>query len=168
MPSNIVNLGDLVPGLEGKTFRLPQGEDSNGNARYLDLHVPGDLDSETVFGFLALFEEMVAAQERMGEMQAKVAAGDAQVTDGLRLASEEMEKLTASIKERLLAVFQLANPDLKALPFGQATTMAVLGEILKMMGLAEPVDLPEPPGPPTPRRKPQDRRKKVTRSPARK
>lgn len=157
MPSNIVNLNELVPGLEGKTFTI-----TRANGHEDSYYVPGDLDSETVFEFLALFEEMVSFQEKVNDLQEKVAAGEQDVAPALREQTSAVRELTDSIKAKLLAVFQIADPSLTALPFGQATTMAVLGEVLQMMGLAAQ-DLPEPPPPPPPPtpRKPQDRKRKA-------
>lgn len=139
---NIVNLGELVPGLEGKTFVLPRADGEE--ERY---HVPGDLDSERVFEFLALFEDMVRFEQEIAELRREAADDETKVGKLLEEQLKGLRVLTEKIKAKLLAIFQLSNPELKVLPFGQATTMAVLGEILEMMGLAskEEKELPSPP-----------------------
>lgn len=142
----IVNLGDLVPGLEGKTFRLPKGADAAGEPLYEDYHVPGDLDSETVFEFLHLFEEMVRFQQEARRLQAEAGEDEDKQNKALAEVMANLKSLNESIKAKLLTVFQIANPELESLPFGAATTTVVLGEILEMMGLATPP--PEFPLPP--------------------
>lgn len=144
MAGSIVNLGELVPGIEGKTFRLPQGDG------FVDYHVPGDLDSETVFTFLALFEKMVEYEQEVKKVrdEAEQKPDETSLAEVLAGQTDALHKLTDEIKAKLLVVFQVANPELKSLPFGTATTMVVLGEILEMMGLAEKAHLPEPPRPP--------------------
>lgn len=167
MSGNIVNLGELVPGLEGKTFVLPRADGTE--ERY---HVPGDLDSETVFEFLKLFEDMVTFEQKIKDLRAQAPQEeDADIAPLISEQTNALRDLTNSIKAKLLAVFQLANPDLKELPFGQATTMTVLGEILEMMGLAAPAELPMPDGavPPTPNRAARrNTARKTTTSPTRK
>lgn len=160
--ANIINLEDLVPGIEGKTFRVPSGVDEKGEKTYASYHVPGDLDSETVFEFLRLFEDMTEFQTK--RVQLEQAAGDdpEKTAKAVSETMDAMKQLNDKVKEKLLAVFQVANPELTALPFGAATTMVVLGEILEMMGLAAPADLPEPPDPPRPTRKPRDRQPKAS------
>lgn len=155
--SNIVNLEDLVPGLEGKTFRMPVGVEEDGvTKRYEDYHIPGDLDSETVFEFLKLFEDMVQFQARSRELQTD--AGDDPEANAQALAEtmQALRDLNDAVKAKLLVVFQVARPDLKTLPFGASTTMVVLGVVLEMMGIAAPSDgvaeLPVPPDPPEPNR----------------
>lgn len=162
MPSNIVNLNELVPGIEGKTFKitLADGEEQS-------YYVPGDLDTETVFEFLALFEDMVRFQEKITELRTQASEDEnADVSVLLNHQTDALRELTEKIREKLLAVFQIADPDLKVLPFGNATIMVVLGEVLEMMGLAgSGEDLPEPEekvDPPT-RRVPQDRKPKAAR-----
>lgn len=148
MAGNIVNLGDLVPGIEGTTFHLPKGEDADGNPIVETYYVPGDLDSETVFEFLGLFESM---SEMMIERKRLVdEAGDDLVKqrDATREILANMKKLNEDIQAKLLPIFQLSDPDLKSLPFGAQATSVVLGIILEMMGLAVPIadgDLPLPP-----------------------
>lgn len=150
MAGNIVNLNDLVPGLEGTTFQITRADGATESYT-----VPGDLDTETVFEFLKLFEDMVEFQSRAQQLRADAGEDVEANAQAIAETLESLRRLNDSVKEKLLAVFQLANPDLKVLPFGAATTMVVLGKVLEMMGIASPVQ--ELPVPPT-RRKPQDRK----------
>lgn len=144
MPADIINLEDLVPGLAGKTFKLPNGADEAGETTYDDYHVPGDLDTETVFEFLKLFEDMVKFRQRVTELQTAAGEDEEKTATAITETMASLKALNDSVKAKLLTVFQIANPELKTLPFGSSTTMVVLGEILQMMGIAAP-ELPLPP-----------------------
>lgn len=138
MPANIINLNEVVPGLDGTTFQI------NGT----DYHVPGDLPVETTFRMLALFEELISFEEKSAVTMTKKssAAGIAEVRGGLK-------KVTDRINEELLAIFKLSDPALESLPFGSQTTAVVLAEVFKALGLASDggrQELPSPP--PSPRK----------------
>lgn len=140
MSGNVVNLNELVPGLEGKTFTITRADGTEES-----YHVPGDLDSKTVFEFLGLFEKMVEFQEEANRLQAEVNEDPTKEKEALTATLKGMQDLNDDMKARLLVVFQKSNPDLKELPFGSQTTMVVLGHVLEMMGLSEQEGLPGPP-----------------------
>ena len=136
MPSNIVNLEEVVPGIEGKTFTL-------GDKSY---HVPGDLPTDTIFEMLALFEDLVKFQEEASTQIAKNTSAAS-----VQKVREKLRELTDMIDAKLLAIFQIDQPDLESLPFGSKSTNYILGEIFEMVGLASKEPLGALPAPPTPR-----------------
>jgi hypothetical protein len=140
MPANVINLEEVVPGLSGTTFEMPDGK------KY---HVPGDLPTETVFKMLALFEELVSFEEKSATAMSKEAS-----SASISKVREGLKAVTDRINEELLAIFRLSDPKLETLPFGSQTTAVVLGEVFKALGLASDggrQELPSPP-PVAPRR----------------
>jgi hypothetical protein len=172
MSSNLVNLDELVPGIQGTTFKYKD----------VDYTLRGDLPSSTVFEFLALYDELTKFQ---GEAHTAGAASDAAQQAALKSGDEnaqraaaaaaaeaileirdKLEKVTGQIRERLLTVFRLEHPDLEELPFGNQTTIIVLGEVLRTMGIGSSPVEPAPVPTPAPR-KPRARKataKKTTTS----
>lgn len=135
--SNIVNLNDLVPGLAGTTIIYNDQE----------YRIRGDLPSETVFEFLSLYDDLIAFRGEAAK------AAEEQDADALVKTRDRLQEMTAAIRERLLDVFKLEHPEMKELPFGNQTTLLVLGEVLKAMGLGT-VEDPQPPAPkPAPRKR---------------
>lgn len=120
--SNLLDLNELVPGLAGT--RVIYGEQ--------EFKIRGDLPSETVFEFLALYDDLLKFQQ---EAVKAAASNDLSQIQAVR---SDLEKITSAIQERLLAVFKLEHPDMEKLPFGNQTTLIVLGEVLAAMGLAAP------------------------------
>lgn len=154
--AELVNLDELVPGIAGVEFKY----------RDQTYHVPGDLDTETVLEFLALYQTLM---ENATEAT-KLDASEMTEAEQLQKAEELRAQMKSSmdvVREKLLAVFRLSDPDLKSLPFGQQTTMIVLGKVLEMMGVAAPADTEDGdlPVPPT-KRVPQDRKPKAPRKKA--
>jgi hypothetical protein len=140
MPSNIVDLEEVVPGIAGMTFKLAGHE----------YHVPGDLPTDTTLELLGLFEELIAFEVESAEAMAKNPS-----TEVITKIREGLKKTNDMIEERLLAVFQIAQPDLEKLPFGSKSTNYVLGEIFAMVGIASKADPAGPlPAPPTQPKRP--------------
>lgn len=138
--SNIVDLDELVPGIDGTIIKY-KGE---------QYKVRGDLSSETIFEFLALYDTLI--EFRADAVEA------AESEDPVKLVEvrDRLEQITREIRDRLLKVFQLEHPDLEELPFGNQTTMIVLGEVLAAMGIGGRAVEPAPvPPTPAPRRTPK-------------
>lgn len=144
MPSNVINLEEVVPGISDTIFKMPDGT---------ELVVPGDLPTETTFELLALFGDLVQFQENAAE---KVAA-ESSSSDVVAEVRSDLKKVTDLIDAKLLAIFQIRQPDLKVLPFGSKSTNYVLGAIFEMVGIASPTQPAGPlkPPPPTKPRKPR-------------
>lgn len=129
--SNLVNLDEIIPGIQGTTLQY-KGE------KYV---IPGDLPSEVVFEFLALYDELLEFQMKTAaDVEADKPASVLEIRGGL-------EKITLKIREKLLEVFQLEQPDMTKLPFGNQGTLAVLGYVFQAAGLGAPagVDAGPPP-----------------------
>lgn len=135
--SNLINLDELVPGIQGTTFTYQGSE----------YKLRGDLPSEQVFEFLALYDELLAFRARA------VKAAEEGKPDAVQKIRSDLEGITGQIRERLLDVFQLEHPDMEKLPFGNQTTLIVLAEVLKTMGVGAVEAAPDPPTPARPKRK---------------
>ena len=158
MPTEVVNLDELVPGIAGLDFVY----------RDKTYHVPGDLDTTTVMEFLALYQDLVVQAFEQSQVEIEGLSTEEQV----KLANDLRATMSSQMdlaRDKLLTVFQITDPELKTLPFGHETTMIVLGKILHMMGIAADKDeepLGELPVPPTKTpRKPRDRQPKAPRKP---
>lgn len=137
MPSNIINLADVVPGIEDTTFKMPDGT---------ELVVPGDLSTETTFELLALFEDLIKFQEDASKQVATKKASAAVVSK----VRADLKTVTDKIDALLLGIFQIRQPDLEKLPFGSKSQNYVLGAIFETVGLASKTELAGPlPAPPT-------------------
>lgn len=80
-----------------------------------ELRIPGDISTELVFGVFHAFRELHDVSEE-GK-------------------PEEVERANASIREQLLQLFQIRQPEMKSLPFGIKTTPIVIQEILSKLGV---------------------------------
>lgn len=132
--SNIVNLNEIVPGLETVVFKY--------NDRTFE--VPGDLPSKTVFEFLALFDDLLGFQKDAADA---VASQDPEKVLEVR---QKLQEITTTIEQALLKVFQIRQPELKEWPFGSRSTVPILGAVLAGLGIGGSA-VAEDPTPPAPK-----------------
>lgn len=126
MPSNVTNLDDIVGGDHAFIYR---------ETEYL---IPGDPQTETVFEFLKLYDDLLEAQQ--------AALTDDPSKEGLAGKREDVERLILTIRAKLLVLFQELNPDMKTLPFGHRSTMIVMTRVLGLLGVTIE-QVPDPPAP---------------------
>jgi hypothetical protein len=147
--SNVVNLDEIV------------GTDIEFIFRGETYVFPGDPSTESVFGFIDLYSDLLEAQQAAAEAAAKDGT-NAQALAGKR---DEIKKLLDKARDGLLAMFQERDPDMKVLPFGHRSTMAVLQYALRQLGVTVP-DAPEDPPAPAPKRKAPARASSVKKQPS--
>lgn len=80
-----------------------------------ELKIPGDINTQRVFEIFNAFQELHGVTEE----------GD----------PAEIERANALIREQLLKLFQIRQPEMEELPFGIKTTPIVIQEILKLLGV---------------------------------
>lgn len=117
--SNIVNLDEMVPGIKGTVFKYDGKE----------YRLRGDLPTKTVFEMLSLYDDLIEFRE---SAQKAAETNDPKAILAMR---EALDNATGRINEKLLEVFQLEHPTMKELPFGGQSTIIVLGEVLKAVGI---------------------------------
>jgi hypothetical protein len=113
----IVELDELVP--DDVVFRY----------KGTDYPIPGDIDVETTFRLLKLFQRAAEA-EGSTDLDAR-------------------EQVNIEVRDALLGLFQQRDPDLAELPFGVIAFRHVLSEVLQAMGLVFVAGDGEGEGPPT-------------------
>jgi hypothetical protein len=126
--AEIVQLDDLVP--QDITF-VYRGD---------EYHVPGDLDTETVF---KIFQHLKGLTGLRGD------DGKAADDEAIRRASDNLRKI-------LLDVFRIRQPDLETLPFGTRSQAIITERLLSLIGLPGVGEAEEPV--PTGRAKPSPTR----------
>lgn len=97
--------------------------------------IPGDIDVEQTFRIIRMFEEAQAAEANSAPI-------------------DERERLNLVIRDELLELFRVRNPDLADLPFGTIAYQHVLVTVLGQLGL----QVVGEPTPPEPRPKKQETR----------
>lgn len=135
--SNVVNLDEIV------------GTDIEFIFRGETYVFPGDPSTESVFGFIDLYSDLLDAQQAAAEAAAKDGT-NAQALAGKR---DEIKKLLDKARDGLLEMFRERDPDLSELPFGHRSTMVVLQKALRQLGVTVP-DAPEDPPTPAATKKP--------------
>jgi hypothetical protein len=142
----IVNLDALVP------------DDLEFQYRGAVYKVPGDLPTETVFSLFEKYRKVIEAQMATSE-------------DGAdpKKTWPVVERASTEMRDAILHVFQIMQPDLQSLPFGTSAMPHVTQNLLSLLGIeigeTEPDPTPAPKMAPTLKtRKPSQRRRKSTSS----
>jgi hypothetical protein len=105
-------------------------EDIEFNYRGDTFAIPGDIDVEQTFRIIRMFEEAQTAEEEGASLDVR-------------------ERLNLIVRDELLALFQVRDPELIELPFGTIAYQHVLVTVLTQLGLQ--VMSPEAVNPPTPK-----------------
>lgn len=132
--SKLYDLNELVPGIEDVTIKYR-------DETYV---IPGDLNTERTFEFMALYDEILEFQRAAAEA---VASQDEKKALEVK---DELERLMGTIGAKVLDVLKIRHPDVKELPFGQQSLMAVVGIILEAMGIGRSAGATDGPPPPAP------------------
>jgi len=105
--AEIINIDDLIP---------PDIELQYRGASYT---IPGDLDTETVLRVFETFRQVLALSS--------AGAGEVKTAD--------IKKASETLRDLLLGVFQIRNPELTSLPFGSTSTPIVVQHLLRSLGV---------------------------------
>jgi hypothetical protein len=125
--SNVVNLDEIV----GTDIEFIFGGET-----YV---FPGDPSTESVFGFIDLYSDLLDAQQK--------AASAAEGEGGLAGDTTEIKKLLDKVRGGLLEMFRERHPELDELPFGHKSTMLVMQHALRQLGVTVPDAPADPPAP---------------------
>jgi hypothetical protein len=132
--ARVVDLDALVP------------DDIDFQYRGKSYPIPGDIDVETTFSLIKMFEEASNA-ERSGA------------------SVEEREALNLTLRNKLTELFRIRQPELTDLPFGTIAYQHILAEVLQAIGLQIAVEEPKTPPKPRARKQTVPRSRRSTGSP---